>query len=91
MTALPKRSKSLTPPKRSLPVTHPALVGSGGSADRYVLGMARTELGALRILRNAPVPQTFCAARQRLLSISGGAIPVWEPAPCATGKRVPTA
>lgn len=83
---LKPRSRALT--KRggrnpAIPVTHPTL--SGGGNDRYVLGMARTELGALRILHKAPVPQTFCKVRQRLLSVGGKSHPVWEPAPCAKG------
>jgi hypothetical protein len=73
--ALPNRGN------RAIAVTHPTL--TKGDADRYVLGMARTETDALRILRKAPVPQTFCKARQRLLVIGGGHVPVWEPAPCA--------
>lgn len=78
------RSRSLTNRggnNRPIPVTHPSLAAGGN--DRYVLGMARTETGALRILRKAPVPQTFCKARQRLLSVKGKSHPVWEPAPCA--------
>ena len=75
---LHNRSRSLTKPARSIPVTHPSLVSA--AHGRYILGMARTETGALRILRKAPVPQTFKKARQRLLNVSGKTYAVWEPA-----------
>lgn len=86
MADLKPRSRTLTNRggnNPAIPVTHPTLCGAGN--DRYILGMARTETGALRILRKSPVPQTFCNARQRLLSVKGKTHPVWEPAPCAKG------
>lgn len=76
----PPRKGAKPKPRRAVPVTHPTLVTSSPN-NRYVLGMARTEESALRILRRSPIPQNFTEVRQRSLMINGKSHLVWEPKP----------
>ncbi len=59
----------------AIPVTHPALKNSAG--ERYLLGKARTELGALRILHKS----FSSVSRAMVVRLPHNRGPrVWEPA-----------